>query len=193
MNEEFNTPANPSGEPKSKGMSIAALVCGILGIVGCFCPLCKFNFVLAILAIVFGAKAMKTAKENQEPTGMAVAGLVLGIIGVVMGVLSVLCVVCALGMVGASSRSHVILLIPFADTGNSLCLHSGDAYDTQFHSLWKNHIRVHDHRPDWHPADPVLHLPSSTPQRLGRDPHALYDALCRAGRLSLGVGICCTV
>lgn len=104
MNEEFNTPANPSGEPQSKGMSIAALVCGILGIVGCFIPVVRnFNFVLAILAIVFGAKAMKTAKENQEPTGMAVAGLVLGIIGVVMGVLSVLCVVCALGMVGAAA------------------------------------------------------------------------------------------
>lgn len=102
MNEEFNSPANPSGEPKSKGMSIAALVCGILGIVGYFTPVVQnFNFVLAILGIVFGAKAMKTAKENQESTGMAVAGLVLGIIGTVISALSILCVVCALGMVGA--------------------------------------------------------------------------------------------
>ena len=103
MNEEFNTPANPSGEPKSKGMSIAALVCGILGIVCAFLPYVSYvSIVLAILGIVFGAKAMKLAEENQEPTGLAVAGLVLGIIGTVISALSVLCVICALGMVGAA-------------------------------------------------------------------------------------------
>ena len=71
-------------------MSIAALVCGILGIVCTFLPYVSYiAIVLAILGIVFGAKAIKLAKENQEPTGLAVAGLVLGIIGTVISALSV--------------------------------------------------------------------------------------------------------
>lgn len=41
----------------AKSYSIAALVCGILGIVGSFIPVvCYFTFVLAILGIVFGVK-----------------------------------------------------------------------------------------------------------------------------------------
>ena len=46
----------------AKGYSIAALVCGILGIVGSFIPwVCYFTFVLAILGIVFGVKGRKLA------------------------------------------------------------------------------------------------------------------------------------
>lgn len=104
MNEEINVQENPSnGSQQSKGMSIAALVCGILGIVGSFIPVvCYFTFVLAILGIIFGAKGLKIAKANNEGTGLAVAGLVLGIIGTVMGSLSVLCVICAMGVIGAA-------------------------------------------------------------------------------------------
>lgn len=90
----------PAGS--SKGMSIAALVCGILGLVGDFIPyLSYFMFVLSILAIVFGAKAKKMAAATNEPTGMATAGLVLGIIGVALGVLGILCVACAACSLGA--------------------------------------------------------------------------------------------
>ena len=63
----------------SKGLSIAALVCGILGIIGSFIPIvCYVTFILAILGIVFGVKARKTALPGE--TGLATAGLVLGII-----------------------------------------------------------------------------------------------------------------
>lgn len=105
MGDEFNVQGNQTNNTgKSKGMSIAALVCGILGIVGSFIPVvCYFTFVLAILGIVFGAKGLKIAKENNEGTGLAIAGLVLGIIGTVMGALSVLCVVCAMGVLGAAA------------------------------------------------------------------------------------------
>ncbi len=104
MSGEINVQGGSSnGSEKSKGMSIAALVCGILGIVGAFIPVvCYFTFVLAILGIVFGAKGLKVAKENNESTGLAVAGLVLGIIGTVIGALGVLCVVCAFGILGAA-------------------------------------------------------------------------------------------
>ncbi len=103
MSEEMNVQNNPSDSQQSKNMSIAALICGILGIVGSFIPVVAyFTLVLAILGIVFGAKAMKIAKANGEPTGLAVTGLVLGIIGTVFGALAVLCVVCAFGIIGAA-------------------------------------------------------------------------------------------
>lgn len=61
----------------SKGLSIAALVCGILGIIGSFIPIvCYVTFILAILGIVFGVKARKTALPGE--TGLATAGLVPG-------------------------------------------------------------------------------------------------------------------
>ena len=60
----------------AKGYSIAALVCGILGIVGSFIPwVCYFTFVLAILGIVFGVKGRKLAPPEQK--GLATAGFVL--------------------------------------------------------------------------------------------------------------------
>ncbi len=78
----------------SSGMSVAALICGILGIVGSFIPIvCYFTFVLAILGIVFGVKGRKTAPANK--TGMATAGLVLGIIGTVFGAVGVICAIVA--------------------------------------------------------------------------------------------------
>lgn len=87
----------------SKGLSVAALVCGILGIVGSFIPVvCYFTLVLAILGIIFGAKAGKIAKANGEAKGLATAGLVLGIIGTAFGAVGVICVVCAAGIIGAA-------------------------------------------------------------------------------------------
>lgn len=66
------------GPPKAPGISIAALV---LGIVSVCVP--YVNFVTMILAIVFGVIGIN--KANRDPTtvggkGMAIAGLVLGII-----------------------------------------------------------------------------------------------------------------
>jgi len=83
-------------------MAIAALVCGILGIIGMFLPIIKyFSFILAILAIRFGVIARKEARKAEQETGMATAGLVLGIIGVCIGGIAVLCVICAFGTLGS--------------------------------------------------------------------------------------------
>ena len=90
-------------EKSSKGLSVAALVCGILGIVGSFIPVvCYFTLVLAILGIVFGAKAGKIAKETGETKGLATSGLVLGIIGTAFGAVGVICVACAAAAIGAA-------------------------------------------------------------------------------------------
>ncbi len=88
----------------AKNISIAALVCGILGIVGSFIPVVSyFTLVLAILGIVFGVKGRKA--EGNDKKGMATAGMVLGIIGVACSVIMVLCVACAVGVaaVGAAA------------------------------------------------------------------------------------------
>jgi hypothetical protein len=74
-------------------MEVAALVCGILGIAGGFIPVVQyFTFVLAILALIFGAVARK-----KGGGAMATAGLILGIIGVVITVISALVCVACLG------------------------------------------------------------------------------------------------
>lgn len=83
-----------------KNFSIAALVCGILGIVGSFIPIVSyFTLVLAILGIVFGVKGRKMA--TPETKGLATAGFVLGIIGVSFAVIGVICAICAVGMLAA--------------------------------------------------------------------------------------------
>lgn len=88
-------------EKKSNGMASAALVCGILGIIGSFLPVVKyFTTVLAILGIIFGVKGKKIAKETNVGTGLATAGLVLGIIGTICSASSVICTLACAGVVG---------------------------------------------------------------------------------------------
>lgn len=103
MSDEMYTPnPTPEGQETNK-MSIAALVCGILGIVGSFIPVISyFTLVLAILGIVFGSKGMKIAKATGQGQGLATAGLVLGIIGTAFGVIGVLCIICAAGALAAA-------------------------------------------------------------------------------------------
>jgi len=84
-------PQNTSGG----NLAIAALVCGILGLVGGFIPVVQyFTLILAILAVIFGVKARKTAPPDKR--GMATIGMVLGIIGLGLTVIAIICVaVCA--------------------------------------------------------------------------------------------------
>lgn len=71
----FGTP--PSGGGRTNGLAVASLVLGIVGIILCFL------FVPWILAIIFGAIAIKQC--NADPTysgkGLAIAGLVCGLVG----------------------------------------------------------------------------------------------------------------
>ena len=90
-----NTPAGAG-----KGFSIAALVLGILGIVGAFIPLiCYFTAVCAILGLIFGVMGRKkTMQASGRPSGLATAGLVLGIIGTSFAALGLICVLACAGM-----------------------------------------------------------------------------------------------
>lgn len=92
----------------SKGLSIAALVCGVLGIVGSFIPVvCYFTLVLAILGIVFGVIAMKKSKEAGEGKGLAVAGLVLGIVGTAFAVIGIICIICVAAAASSAGLSDL--------------------------------------------------------------------------------------
>lgn len=90
-----------------KNLSIVALVCGILGIVGGWIPVvCYFTFVLAVAGIVCGAIGMKKSKAvNGKASGLAIGGLVCGIIGTVFGLIGILCAVCALCVVGQAVQA----------------------------------------------------------------------------------------
>ena len=76
---------------RADGMSIASMVCGIVGV---FMPL----LVLPILAIIFAGVGLHRIKMNPDlrGKGMAVAGLVLGILGFLYSVLFIAVLVASL-------------------------------------------------------------------------------------------------
>lgn len=83
-----------------KGFSIAALVLGILGIVGCWFPVvCYFTFACAVLGIIFGVAGQKKAKAVGATSGLATGGLVCGIIGTAFGLSGVICALACAGSV----------------------------------------------------------------------------------------------
>ena len=68
--------------PRTNGMAIAALVCGIGGF---------FVFPASFAAVVLGHVARREILRTGEAgSGMATAGLVLGYIGTVIGILLIL-------------------------------------------------------------------------------------------------------
>lgn len=102
----------PQGDPSDNGksLSIAALVLGILGIVGGFIPIvCYFTTVCAILGLVFGVKGrQKSALAEGKPSGLATAGLVLGIIGLAFAVIGLICTICALATLSSLGGAAAI-------------------------------------------------------------------------------------
>ncbi|MDQ2802107.1 MAG: DUF4190 domain-containing protein [Pseudomonadota bacterium] len=62
--------------PSSNGLAIAALVCGIIGLLFLW-------FILSPLAIIFGAIGLNRANKGASGKGMAVAGIVLGVIALI--------------------------------------------------------------------------------------------------------------
>ncbi|MBQ8174500.1 MAG: DUF4190 domain-containing protein [Clostridia bacterium] len=86
-----------------KGQSIAGLVLGIVGIVfgvlnGWFSII---GLPVAIVGLIFAVVGGKKLRQNGMPTGMATAGLVLGIIAVVFTAITFftcgICIICAAG------------------------------------------------------------------------------------------------
>lgn len=71
---------------QGNGLAVAALVLGILSLILSW--LLVVDFILAVLAIIFGAVGISTAnKRNGAGKGMAIAGLVLGLITIALGII----------------------------------------------------------------------------------------------------------
>jgi hypothetical protein len=76
-------PYQPPAMPKVDGLAIASLVLG----------LCWVYWAGSILAIIFGAVAIKRIQQSggwRTGKGMAIAGLILGLLGVMMLVLVII-------------------------------------------------------------------------------------------------------
>ncbi|MBP5581312.1 MAG: DUF4190 domain-containing protein [Ruminococcus sp.] len=85
-NDPYSQPAgfdpySGSSAPTSKtsGFAIASLVLGIISIV--ICCTTYIGGIVGILAIIFGAVAIKKTGKS----GLAVAGLVCGVVGAILG------------------------------------------------------------------------------------------------------------
>ena len=59
---------------KGNGLGVAGFILGILAAIFCWCPI--LNWILAILAVVFGLIGCFGAKKLK---GLAIAGVILGI------------------------------------------------------------------------------------------------------------------
>ena len=82
-------------------MGVAALVLGIIGTLFSLIPMLFWvGIPIALIALILGIVGRKAAVTNNQPTGVATAGMVLGIIGLVIGV--IMWVVC--GMMVNSAR-----------------------------------------------------------------------------------------
>lgn len=114
-----------------KKLSIAALVLGIIGIAGgwifgaIFALIPALNiifsltvFACAILGIVLGVKGRKkSVAATGKSSGLATAGLVLGIIGVSLGALSLICNICTACTICAAGNAANDLANTLADMG----------------------------------------------------------------------------
>lgn len=80
-----NQGGNPAGGPPKppNGMATVSLICGIIGVLSlCACIAFPLSIILGVAAIVLSF----LSRKGEPFTGMAIAGLVLGILALVLGV-----------------------------------------------------------------------------------------------------------
>lgn len=101
--DENNNYQSPVQDPidDGKGMSIAALVLGIVGIVGGLIPIiCYISWICPVLGIIFGVKGRtKSTEVHGKASGLATAGFILGIIGTAFAAIGLICT----GIIGAAA------------------------------------------------------------------------------------------
>lgn len=92
---EASAAASPSYAPTApqarNGLGVAALVCGIVGLVLSVIPLLfVVGFPLGILGVVFGAIGWRRGNRKEATNrGMAIAGLVTGLIAIVIAIIAI--------------------------------------------------------------------------------------------------------
>lgn len=81
----ITTPAPAPAEASGKGLSVAALVLGIVAAAGCLVPVLNIiSIVTAVVGLVLGIVALVKRRNGR---GLAVAGVVLSIVAVVVAVI----------------------------------------------------------------------------------------------------------
>ena len=102
-------------EKKFNGFSLAAIICGVAGVVMIFLPVplivALLGLVLGILAIVFASIGMKKAKATGTGRGLAIAGLVTGIVATALIGIVALCLVCAVALAASGAAAAAIVLL----------------------------------------------------------------------------------
>lgn len=85
------TPGAYGHQPTGNRAATAGLVCGLVAVVIAWIPLVVVaGLVLAILAIVFGAKGLRQGRDTGVGKGRAVTGLVTGVLAVGLSVVGVI-------------------------------------------------------------------------------------------------------
>jgi hypothetical protein len=63
--------------PRSNGLAIAGMVCGVVGLL-------VASMILGPLAVVFGGVGLSRARRGAPYRGMAIAAIVLGVVDIVL-------------------------------------------------------------------------------------------------------------
>lgn len=91
QNQNANVP-----QEGSKGLSVASMVLGIIGLVLFCVPI--LNLVLGLLGLILGGASLVKKAAGK---GMAIAGLVCGILATLWGVYYLICYGLVLGILGS--------------------------------------------------------------------------------------------
>lgn len=106
MSEESNA---------GKGLGIAGMILGIVGVICAFIPCMElWAILLCIVGIVLSAVSLSKAKKGNGPKGMGKAGLILSIIGTVVAIVKYVILITALSA-GASAFGEAIQSDEFKD------------------------------------------------------------------------------
>ncbi|MBV2357734.1 DUF4190 domain-containing protein [Streptomyces sp. J2-1] len=76
----YDDSSSTSARPQRDGKAIASLCCGIVGLL-------LLRIVLGPLAIILGSVSRRQSATKGEASGMATAGIVLGVVDVVLWLL----------------------------------------------------------------------------------------------------------
>lgn len=99
--QNYNSYSTTAGSPDAgKGMAIASLVCGIVGVVFFFFGLSTIiSLILGILGVIFAGQA----KKKGNTTGMRTAGFIVSLVSLIGGAIIFICVVSCAGAIGCAA------------------------------------------------------------------------------------------
>lgn len=76
------------GGPKAPGMAVGGFVCSLVGMILAVIGICFFiGGPLALIGLILSIIGRRQANEAGAPSGLATAGVIMGIIGVLAGII----------------------------------------------------------------------------------------------------------